>query len=173
MRCKMKQLLTAKHWQVFIFMMLSGAIGNIRIEGDPTFSALMPMIGALLYTVYPLSIGYLMQSYLPRKIVLNHNLFLFNVVIWIIVYAAVMILTDGQGMVFSGLAAIPILYVFYAILHTFSFPARTLKSIELGKKASVSEYIGDVFLMIFLPVGIWFLQPRINKIIAANADIED
>jgi hypothetical protein len=75
-----------------------------------------------------------------------------------------MIISGGQGMEFNGVAALPGFYVFYALLYYISFPARTLKSIENGKKADFGEYFGDFFLIVFLPIGIWFLQPRINKV---------
>ena len=67
-------------------------------------------------------------------------------------------------MEFDGIAALPGFYVFYALLYCMSFPARILKSIEKGKRADFGEYIGDFFLVVFLPIGIWFLQPRINKV---------
>jgi len=66
---------------------------------------------------------------------------------------------------FNGLAVIPMFYVFYASLHFIAFPVKTLKSIELNRKASFGDYIGDFFLMFLLPIGIWFLQPRIRQII--------
>lgn len=75
-----------------------------------------------------------------------------------------MVVSDGQGMTFSGVEAIPGFYVFFAFLHFLMFPARTLKSIEKDKKADIGECIGDFFLIVFLPIGIWFLQPRINRV---------
>lgn len=91
---------------------------------------------------------------------------------WLTAYAAVMIISDGEGMTFNGLAALPGFYVFYAFLYFMMFPARALKSIEKGKKADISEYIGDFFLIIFLPIGIWFLQPRMNKVAEASQQDE-
>jgi hypothetical protein len=114
---------------------------------------------------YPLIVGIFLQDYLPRNIELNINLFQINSFICIAFYAGVMIISNGKGMTFNGLAAILFLYVFYAFIHFLGFPAKTLKTIELRKKASLGEYIGDFFLIVFLPLGIWFLQPRINKII--------
>lgn len=50
---------------------------------------------------------------------------------------------------------------FYAML----FAAKTLKSAEMNRKVKVTEYLGDFFLFCFFPIGIWLLQPRINKLI--------
>lgn len=75
-----------------------------------------------------------------------------------------MVLSDGKGMEFNGLEAIPMFYVFYAFVHSLAFPVKTLKSIELNKEASLGDYFGSFMLIVILPIGIWFLQPRINQI---------
>jgi len=164
----MEKLLTAKHWQIFILLIIGLIAGNFRVANEPTINAILSVSGILIYAIYPLSIGHFLQDYLPDKVELNHNLFLINVFVWITVYSIIMILSDGQGMTFNGLIALPFFYVFYAFLHSIAFPAKTLKSIELRRKASFGEYLGDFFLIVFLPVGIWFLQPRVNRIIKEN-----
>jgi hypothetical protein len=50
-------------------------------------------------------------------------------------------------------------------LYALIFAAKSLKSAELNRKATVSEYLGDFFLIWFFPIGIWILQPRIHMII--------
>ena len=50
-------------------------------------------------------------------------------------------------------------------LYATVFAAKTLKSAELNKNATVSDYLGEFFLIWFFPIGIWVLQPRIQKII--------
>jgi uncharacterized membrane protein len=54
------------------------------------------------------------------------------------------------------------------ILWGISFAAKTLKSIELKRKASFSEYAGEFFLIWFSIIGYWILQPRINKLIKSE-----
>ena len=53
----------------------------------------------------------------------------------------------------------------FCIIYVLYFIAKTLKSVELQREAHFSDYIGEFFLMWFFPVGIWFIQPRINKIV--------
>lgn len=57
----------------------------------------------------------------------------------------------------------------FCILHTFFFVAKTVKSAELQKNPRFSNFVGDFFLIWVFPVGIWFIQPRINKLVE-NAD---
>ncbi len=56
----------------------------------------------------------------------------------------------------------------FCLIYIIYFIAKTLKSVELQREAHFSDYIGEFFLMWFFPVGIWFIQPRINKIVQAG-----
>ncbi|WP_343635993.1 hypothetical protein [Fluviicola sp.] len=53
----------------------------------------------------------------------------------------------------------------FCMLHTFFFVAKTVKSIELQRNPRFSNFVGDFFLIWIFPVGIWFIQPRINALV--------
>lgn len=117
--------------------------------------------GGVIYSMWNLLVGHSLYQLLPGKIKLNYNLFLINSFVWFAVFIFAE-LTPGKT--FKGVEALPGLYILFAIFHFTMFPARTLKSIEKNKKVDIGECIGDFFLIVFLPIGIWFLQPRINKV---------
>jgi hypothetical protein len=50
------------------------------------------------------------------------------------------------------------------ILYGIYFTAKALKSVELKREANFNEYIVEIILLAFLVVGLWIVQPRINKI---------
>lgn len=56
-------------------------------------------------------------------------------------------------------------FALFCFIYTLYFIAKTLVSAELQREAHFSDYIGEFFLTWILPVGIWFLQPRINAIV--------
>ena len=147
-------------------------VGSFKIDGNPTLTTILFLTGVLIYFSWILLVGHALFQLLPDRIELNYNLFIINSFIWLTSYAAVMIISEGEGMTFSGLAALPGFYVFYAIVHFIMFPARVLRSIEQGKKAAIGECIGDFFLIVFLPIGIWFIQPRINQITTSKEGIQ-
>lgn len=60
------------------------------------------------------------------------------------------------------------LFVFFGIFYTFYNVPKSLKSIELGREAVFSEWIIDAFLLFTFPIGVWFIQPRLNKILLMN-----
>lgn len=55
---------------------------------------------------------------------------------------------------------------FCCIFYCFYFVSECLNIIRYQRLVSFSECIGDLFLLIFLPFGIWVLQPKINKVFA-------
>jgi len=57
----------------------------------------------------------------------------------------------------------------FCMIYTLYFTAKTLRSAEMQKEAHFSDYIGEFFLIWFYPVGIWFIQPRVNAIVNGTA----
>jgi hypothetical protein len=52
----------------------------------------------------------------------------------------------------------------FCIFYCLYFVAKTLRTIELQRECSFSDFAGEFFLIWFYPIGIWIIQPRINKI---------
>jgi peptidoglycan/LPS O-acetylase OafA/YrhL len=166
----MQFYLKARHWQIFLMLMFGLVINNYVVEDNPTLTTILNLAGYLIYFSWPLFVGHGLQEYIPRKVELTDTFFLINGFIAMATYLVIMILSDGQGMTFNGVEALPIFYVFYAFFYFLSFPGKSLRTIENKRLASLGEYIGDFFLVLFLPIGIWFLQPRINKIVEQQPD---
>ena len=59
-------------------------------------------------------------------------------------------------------------YSAFCMIYVLYFSAKTVKSAELQREAHFSDYIGEFFMFWFFPVGVWFLQPKINKIIGRS-----
>lgn len=59
---------------------------------------------------------------------------------------------------------------YVASFYNMYFIAKLLKSIELRTRASVNDYLGNFFLLIFSIIGIWFLQPKINRFVEEDFD---
>lgn len=57
------------------------------------------------------------------------------------------------------------LFAIFCFFHTIYFAAKTIRSAELQRNATFSDFAGDFFLIWLFPIGIWFIQPRINKLI--------
>ena len=161
----MKSFLSLKHWHIFIILLVGSGLYNFTIQGNTQLSMCFTIAGSIIYSLWPMLVGNELNQLLPKRITLNFNFFLINTFIWLVVFIGILVLSNGEGMSFTGLSALPMFYVFFAYYYFLAYPAKVLNSIEKGKEANLGQYIGDFFLILFLPIGIWFLQPRINRIL--------
>lgn len=60
------------------------------------------------------------------------------------------------------------LFSMFCILHTFYFAAKTLKTVELKRKVGFGDFIGEFFLLWFYFIGIWIIQPKVNRLYQLN-----
>ena len=51
--------------------------------------------------------------------------------------------------------------IFYALL----FAAKSLVTLERNQAPTFFDYSGPFFLLWFFPIGVWFVQPRVNKLL--------
>lgn len=61
------------------------------------------------------------------------------------------------------------LFSMFCIFYCLYFVAKSLKAVELERPVSFSDYAGEFFLIWFFPIGVWFIQPRINSIFSDNS----
>jgi len=62
------------------------------------------------------------------------------------------------------------LFSMFCLFYCLYFIAKALKTVELQRPVTFSDYAGEFFLLWFYPVGVWILQPRINQIFAATPE---
>lgn len=54
--------------------------------------------------------------------------------------------------------------IFYALL----FTAKSLVTLEKNEAVGFFEYSGPFFLIWFFPIGVWFVQPRVNRLLGGG-----
>jgi hypothetical protein len=64
------------------------------------------------------------------------------------------------------------LFSIFCIFHSIYFIAKILKAVENQDNVTFGDYVAEFFMNWFLPVGIWFLQPRINKVFTPKEKTE-
>lgn len=57
------------------------------------------------------------------------------------------------------------LFSMFCIFYTLYFAAKTVKTVELQREVTFSDFAGEFFLIWFYPVGVWIIQPKVNKMI--------
>lgn len=77
-----------------------------------------------------------------------------------------------SGAMENGTPPNPAIFALIAPLHFFSmccifyclyFVAKTIKTVELQREVKFSDFAGEFFMIWFYPIGIWLIQPKINK----------
>ena len=58
-----------------------------------------------------------------------------------------------------------LLFSMFCIFYSLYFVAKTFKTVELQREVKFSDFTGEFFMIWFYPIGIWIVQPKINKMI--------
>jgi hypothetical protein len=76
-------------------------------------------------------------------------------------------IANNPAPVFIGFAIIfPIhLFSMFCIFYCLYFVAKTIKTVELQREVTFSDFAAEFFLTWFFFIGVWILQPRINKMV--------
>lgn len=77
-------------------------------------------------------------------------------------------ISELNGTLIIGLFVAYFLLIFYSAfcsIYVHYFIAKTIKSVLLRREAKFSEYVEEIALIYFLYIGIWLLQPKINKLV--------
>jgi len=172
----MKRILTFKHWQLFLLIIITGAWTS-----PSPLKEIINSISLLTFTIWIYAIGVYGQERvatlgLPA---LNLKLFKTNILVLPILLIIVFILApeqtaDGTQTEFNlqTILLIPIvLYLFFAIFQTIIFACKTLATIELKREVTFADYFVNLILIGILFVGVWILQPKITRLIADNDTI--
>lgn len=164
--------LRLKHWQLFLLVVVL----PIFLPSDPAtslpfFFITMILVGGVIFGwVYSLGIN--LHKKLPQSVLMNLRLFKWMIFISLVYISAISLYTSqtlsSSGQQFNtGIFALIFtlhLFVMFCLFYCLHFIAKSLKALELRKHVTFSDYAGEFFLIWFFPFGIWFIQPRINKL---------
>lgn len=192
----MTKFLTLKHWQIFGLLMGLPiafqfiAIASLFSSKDPTITLYVFPVMMILCVGFFFAWLYALGANLHKKLPATTTMNLKRFKIFISIPVAYMLfLSVFMSAMFSNSGGPPNPAIFALIvpLHLFSmfcifyclyFNAKALKTVEWQKPVTFSDFAGEFFLIWFFPIGIWIIQPRLNKLFdpaltANNAQIPD
>jgi hypothetical protein len=140
-------------WVVFSIMILCLIVSGQVASGFTLFS--------FIYLGWLFSVGLSLQNKGNNELNTSTTLFKINIL---------------YGLIFSVLIEVvsvkelPLLIPFqvygvYSVFYCLYFVSRSLVICEEQKILRVDRYLGTLFLFWFVPIGIWFLSPRIKRCI--------
>jgi hypothetical protein len=164
----MERLLKLKHWQVFIYLIIVPAFfpeGEAAIYYQITWG--------LLFLFWIIKIDEALYLRLPNGVNLNFDLLIINLLVSA-VYLMVIFLTVGgyeitdknyQDYGWKVWIYVPMhIYCFFSFFYAIRFTAKAIVSIENNRNMHFSYYGTYMAGLFFFPIGIWWIQPRINSI---------
>ena len=168
-----KAFVRAKHWQVFV-LLFGLLVVSFWVQDQPfdppgrgsTLAWVMMAVWTLAYMGWLWGLGSFLATLEPRPTNLASAFFSLGLV-YVVLYGFAFIAIFDEVIPVPPAVLIPMhLLAMFCMLYGLNFVAKRLVLAEAGKATSFYEYAGPFFLIWFLPVGIWFLQPRINRLYA-------
>ena len=162
-------VLRAKHWQIFLilfgFLFLNSIVGHVgKLTDDVTY-----LLSFTLQIAWMLGLGYELNKRSEPK---RNFRWIMSVGLVLILVAAMFRIKTNQDQMTMLIEEtnmyIIVGFVIYLLSSAFAiagFVARALRSAETGEAVEINDYFKDFLLILFWPIGIWLVQPRINKLL--------
>ncbi|WP_339758417.1 hypothetical protein [Algoriphagus aquimarinus] len=174
---------------IFQFIIMEKMVSSIGTGTAPDPSALF-----IFFKIYPLlmiPIGFIffgwfwsvaigLQSKIPENVkmkvkkfklfflILLVYLLIINVLLWVLtnglMTGTIEPNNDQAGFAFAIIVPLH-LFSMFCIFYSLYFVAKTFKTVELQREVSFADFAGEFFMIWFYPIGIWMVQPKINKMI--------
>ena len=174
--------LRAKHWQIFALLCVTYIVASAvtvtfasRVKPSPigvwaNFSTAVLLVEVawapfiLCYLGWVASVGLFLNWSLDPEVKLRTGFFCFALIyaaLYLLVALPVFLGTNPvvwRAVIFFHVFAL--ICVFYAL----NFVAKTLKVTDQGRPVIMHEHGKELLLLFLFPLGIWLIQPRINRI---------
>jgi hypothetical protein len=182
----MSFFLRAKHWQLFLLLAVVPMVAemaaalsmpmSLRSWNDFGPAGLLFVGATLFYMLCFLawfwSLGSFLNSIVKPAFKLRTAFFYFSLIysaLYLPFFLAVFF--DVRPATIAVLLPLHFLAMF-CIFYLLRFVSKTLALAETGRPVSFYDYAGPFFLMWFYPVGVWIIQPRVNRLYAERRNSE-
>lgn len=165
--------LRAKHWHIFVLLFAIPQVASFAaiVTMQYMFFTVVTAASVLCLLAWCWSLGSFLSSGLKAQFQMKPAFFRFAV-LYPILYVPVFfwfVLSSANGAV---VVIVPLhLLAMACMVYVLYFVSRNLVMAETGKPASFSDHIGTLMLFWFFPVGVWFVQPRVNRLYRSGSEI--
>lgn len=168
--------LNAKHWQLFIVLVGSMFLGQAimaasMFNGDiinPFVIVVPTLVMGIVYFGWLWAVASACSKALPRELFSSPRLMKIG-----LIYALVYVVLGGtfffgSGNKLPGYIVVPHLMAMAAVFYGIGFTAKQLVKLDQKENVSFFTYSGPFFLFWFFPIGVWFIQPKVNQLLGNN-----
>jgi hypothetical protein len=174
--------LRAKHWQLFLLLAVVPMIAEFAVAVSlpmtvrswreftrvDFFFVAATTLYMLCFLAWFWSLGSFLNSIVKPELKLKTT-FLHIALIYPAIYMPffLAVFFDLKPELF--MVVLPLhFFAMFCIFYLLRFASKTLALAETGRTVSFYDYAGPFFLLWFYPVGVWIIQPRINRLYAEN-----
>lgn len=143
---------------------------EIRFPGDKALTVVF-MLGFLGWFW---SMGTFLDSILQPALRLELRIFrlaLIYPMIYIPIFMASFISLSVNPVMFAAIFPFHLLAM-SCMFYLLYFVSKSLVMVETNRAVSFYDYAGPFFLLWFFPIGVWFIQPRINRLYEEKMNAE-
>jgi hypothetical protein len=164
----MHRILFLKHWHLFLLMV----VPMYWISAEPLRSVINTF-GVFVFSGWIYVMGVVGQEKIERKGSGSKptGLFKLNCILVPLLYVLLVLafepIAEGDWAEYIFLPVA--VYFCFGVLQMTFFSVKTLTTLEIGRDPKVKDWIFNSILLLFMPVGIWILQPKITSIIGRDA----
>lgn len=183
MRSITRRFLRAKHWQIFSLLAVTYVFATVasidvqlthpELERITRYSPTVLLVEAawlpllICWFGWLWAVGMFLNSELEPELRLRIGFFRFAVVYPVLYLLAALPFFLSQDPMVERVVIATHLLAMFCILYAINFVAKTLKFSELRRPMIMHEYGKEFLLVFFIPLGIWLIQPRINRLYAS------
>lgn len=181
----MELLRNLKHWQIFllvvgipIVLQLIQSIIFLSSMGEDSANngnilGLLVILPLLIYYGWIGSVG---SKFSQRNTAVAMPLGRFRLSLWTSCICSILLMvyfwayprylqaTDNEEAVPIMLIGVLVFVMLFTLFYCLSFMARALVQLERGRRVNSSEFYSEFVMAAVFPIGIWLLQPRINRL---------
>ena len=173
----MDRLLRLQHWQIFIYLIIVPAFFP---DGDSEMY--YQIVWGLLFVLCIIKVDEELYNRLPEGVNLNFNFLLINffisaaylITIWLTVGGYNITDENYQDYGWKVWIYVPMhLYCFFSFFYAIRFTSKAIASIENNRNVDIGYYGTYMAGLFFFPIGIWWIQPKINKILRTKIKFDE
>jgi hypothetical protein len=169
--------LRARHWQIFLLLVGGMILGQMAVLNSLSMPARSPQdldkaIGRLALLTVPFmlfflswfwAIGSFANSLAAHSDRPNIRMFRFALIYPAVYIVAFFVILSRR----PDMPAVIVpfhLFAMFCMFYNLYFVAKSLALAETRRTVSFYDFSGPFFLLWFFPIGVWIIQPRINRL---------
>jgi len=177
-------MLRARHWQIFLLFIVASFIMQIASWNlfdamlgssdlaQPALLFLVVMsVGIILWFSWFWFVAAFLNSVIGNELRPGMRLFALALIFQLLYVVPGMILIVGVKTPPIAIIIPLHLFAMYCMFYVLYYVSRSLVMAESGRRVSFYDFSGPFFLLWFFPIGIWFLQPRINALYKSTMNV--